>query len=414
MMAVRDLHRVVGRGRLPAAGLLAVGLALAAACAPAAPPSPTAEPAKPPAQKAVTTAVPAKPTAAPPSQPKPAAPAPTKEAAKPATKPTTPTELAVYQGADRQQLLEEGARREAKLTWYTSLAGPIVERLIAGYKQKYPFVAAEAFRAAENELVTKATQEAQAGQQVFDVIETPPAATRVLWDAGLLAPYFSPPLAQFPEALKTGEKNGVVESATVRISYIGFGYNTALIAESAVPRTHQDLMNPGLTGKLALAGTTTGHRWVGSVLKAMGEERGKAFLKEFADRQKPTVQQVSGKALLDLIAKGEVPASPTIFRDHVLQAEQEQKAPVKWVPLDPVVGNAGQGGFAAKTKNPHAALLFLDYLFSDGQKVLKDNFYSTGLEKMPFTPWIPEQGKTTAEIEKDIKLWDATFKGTFR
>src|SRR4051794_18498163 len=55
-------------------------------------------------------------------------------------KPTTVAELAGYQGADRQQVLEEGARREGKLTWYTSLTGPIIDRLLAGYQQKYPYV----------------------------------------------------------------------------------------------------------------------------------------------------------------------------------------------------------------------------------------------------------------------------------
>ena len=63
-------------------------------------------------------------------------------------------------------VLEAGARQEGQLTWYTSLTGPIIDRLLAGYKQKYPFVEPEAFRAAENELLTKSTQEAQAGRQV--------------------------------------------------------------------------------------------------------------------------------------------------------------------------------------------------------------------------------------------------------
>ncbi len=401
----RSLSHILRLWARPVA-VTAMLFALVTACAPA--PSPTTAPSKPAEQATAAPKAPAespaKPTVAPAD----------KTAQKPTARPTTPTELALYKGSDRQQILEEGARKEGRLTWYTSLAGPIVDRIVDGFKKKYPFVQAEAFRAAENELVTKATQEAQAGQQVFDVMETPPSATRILFEAGLLAPYYSPALAELPDALKTGLKDGVVESATVRVSYIGFGYNTRLVPENAVPKSHADLLNPGLTNKVALAGTSTGHRWVGSVLQAMGEDKGRQFLVEFAEKQKPTVQQVSGKALLDLIAKGEVAASPTIFRDHVLQAEKEQGAPVKWVPLDPVVGNAGQASFAAKTKYPHAALLFLDYLLSDGQQVLRDNYYTVGLDKVSFTPWIPEQGKTAAQIEKDLKLWESLFRSTFR
>src|SRR5581483_639978 len=236
-----------------------------------------------------------------------------------------------------------------------------------------------AFRAAENELLTKATQEAQAGRQVFDVIETPPTAIRLLEDAGLLTPYYSPPLASFPDMAKTPANGGLVDSALVRISYIGFGYNTTLIPASAVPKTAQDLLNPALAGKLALAGTTTGDRWAASVLHGLGEQRGRELLQQIASQQKPVVPQVSGKA-----------------------------------PLDPVVGNAGQGALAAKAPHPHTALLFLDYLYSDGQKLLEDNFYSTGATPVSFAPWMPEQGKTAAQIENDVTQWNATFNAIFR
>jgi anti-anti-sigma regulatory factor len=145
--------------------LLAAALVLAAACGPSAPASsPASTPAGEPA----------------------------------GGKPSTPAELAVFQGSDRQQVLEVGARREGRLTWYTSLAGDIVDRLLEGYKEKYPFMQTEVFRAAENELVTRATQEAQAGQHVFDVIESQVAAIRLLYDGNLLAPYSSPGVANVP------------------------------------------------------------------------------------------------------------------------------------------------------------------------------------------------------------------------
>ncbi len=329
-------------------------------------------------------------------------------------KPATLAELAKYQGADRQQILEEGARKEGKLTWYTSLAGPIVDTLANDFKRKYPSVQVDVFRGAENELLTRATQEAQAGQQVFDAIESPPTTIELLADAKLLASYYSPFLKNLPDALKSGVGGATVLSATVRVSYIGFGYNTNLISAADVPKTFQDLLKPQLAGKMALAGSTTGNRWLGSILHAMGDEKGKQFLSQLASQQKPKVQQMSGKALMDLVAKGEVAASPTIFRDHVLQLAGQQGSPVKWVPLDPVVGNAGQGALAAKAPHPNAALLFLDYLLTDGQKILEQNFYSVPTTPVSFQPWLPEEGKATAQIEADVKLWEATFKSTFR
>ena len=324
-------------------------------------------------------------------------------------------ELATYQGSDRQQILEAGARAEKKLTWYTSLAGEIVDRMAEGFKKKYPFIDVEIFRGTESELVTRATQEAQAGQPSFDVLETQVTAIKLLYDGQLLINYSSPTVKNVPEEFKTRIGSGdVVESATDRVSIISFGYNTNLIPESAVPKTYQDLMNPALKGKLALSGTNTGQRWLGSILNILGEEKGKQWLADFSKQQQPRVQQVSGKALLDLIAKGEIPASPTIFKDHVDLAVQETKAPVKWVPLEPVVGNPGQAALAAKAPHPNAALLFIDYLFGDGAKVFQQNAYTTAADKVPFKLWIPERGKSLKDIEKDTKLWNDLFKSTFR
>jgi iron(III) transport system substrate-binding protein len=323
-------------------------------------------------------------------------------------------ELAAYQGADRQKLLEEGARKEGTVSWYTSLAGDIIDRHAEAFRAKYPFVKVEIFRGAENELVTKITQETQAQQPSFDVLESQISAIKLLFDAKVMTPYYSPNVAAIPDDFRTKLPSGLYESATDRISLISFGYNTNLIPASAVPKTLNDLMNPALRGKLSVTGTTTGQRWVGMVLNQMGDDRGKQWLADFGAQQKVTVQQVSGQALLDLIAKGEVPASPTIFRDHVDLAATQKKAPVKWVPLEPAVGNTGQVGMALKAPHPYAALLFIDYLFADGAKVFHDNQYTTATDKLDFKVWVPERGKTTEQIDKDTKLWSDVFKSVFR
>src|SRR5579862_3486636 len=125
----------------------------------------------------------------------PAAPAPSSSPAPAAaggSTPSTPAALAAYQGADRQQLLEAGARKEGTLTWYTSLAGSILDSLTNGFKAKYPYLNVQVYRGDESDILTKATQEAQANKPVFDVVEVTPTASLLLTDAKLLAPYYSP------------------------------------------------------------------------------------------------------------------------------------------------------------------------------------------------------------------------------
>jgi iron(III) transport system substrate-binding protein len=328
--------------------------------------------------------------------------------------PTAPPDVARYQGADRQQVLEAGARKEGSVSWYTVMAGDAVDALSNGFKQKYPGVQVDVFRADAGEIVTRATQEAQAGKQVFDVVDMSSPQIDQLAEAKLFTPYFSPSVANFSPDVKFGANGALVDSASDWTTIIGFGYNTQLIPDSAVPKTQADLLNPALSGKMTLAGTSTGFNWVGSILKGMGDDAGHKFLDQFAKQQKPSVQQISGKAVLDLVAKGEVPASPTIYRDHVRQAAA-QKAPVAWVPLEPVATLATKLYFAAKAPHPDAGLLFVDYaLGAEGQQILKDHFYTTGGEKLPYQLWLPGEGKPVADATKEAQSWADLCKAYFR
>ena len=327
--------------------------------------------------------------------------------------PTTPPDVARYQGADRQQMLEAGAHKEGTVTWYTAIAGDVITALTNGFQQKYPYIKLNVFRADEVQVMSRISQETQANTASFDVTDLNGGATEILKESKLVTPYFSPALANIDDGLKLDPNGKLVNGANDWATIIGFGYNTTLVPKDAVPKSTADLMNPALVGKMALAGTTTGYNWVGSVLAGMGETAGKQWLTDFANKQKPAVQQISGKALLDLIAKGEVPASPTIYRDHVRQA-QASNAPVAWIPLDPDVSLVNYVVLDTKAPHPFAGMLFVDYLLSDGQQVLKDNFYTTGSEKLPFKTFIPYADKTTTQYDAATKAWADLFKADFR
>src|SRR5918994_7270429 len=97
-------------------------------------------------------------------------------------------------------------------------------------------------------------------------------------------------------------------------------------------------------GKMSIAGTSTGVRWVGSVPIIMGRE----FLNKLAE-QEIKVQNISGAALAGLVVSGEVPLSPTIFDANVTLAKQKG-APVEWRPLEPVVTTVGSAALRAKPR----------------------------------------------------------------
>ena len=57
---------------------------------------------------------------------------------------STAAELAKYAGADRERLLYEGAKKEGKLTWYTSLS--TYKEVAKVFESKYPGVTVEFYR----------------------------------------------------------------------------------------------------------------------------------------------------------------------------------------------------------------------------------------------------------------------------
>src|SRR4026207_237198 len=103
-----------------------------------------------------------------------------------ARKPATIEELAKYLGADREQLLYNGAKSEGKITWYTSLAGGSFKAMGSALEKKYPGVTVEAFRASGSELTIKLEEESKAGRNIADAIETTEGNLMFMRDGNLL------------------------------------------------------------------------------------------------------------------------------------------------------------------------------------------------------------------------------------
>jgi iron(III) transport system substrate-binding protein len=319
-----------------------------------------------------------------------------------------------YTGEDRTEKLIEGAKQEGRVSWYTSLAGPIVQEISKAFQEEYPEIKLDVYRAGSNDVGTRMRQEAMAGQSKADVVETTSAVAMQLRESGIAAPYYSPHAADMAADYKTPAEGDLVWGAASRISPIGFGYNTSRLPENAVPGSFQDLLDPKLKNKLALESTSTGVRWIGSVLHSMGDEAGREFLQKLAQNG-VRVEAVSGSALMGLVAQGEVASSPAVFRNH---AEQQSAAgaPVEWKPLDVVVGNIGNVMVVKDAKNPHAALLLADFILSEkGKQVLRAEHYALPSDDLPFKLWIPEAKlDTTEKYAKQYDAWQSLMSRVFR
>ena len=186
-------------------------------------------------------------------------------------RPKTLDELAVYTGSDRQQILLDGAKAEGKIVWYTSLSGNYKE-IVEAFKKKYPEINIDVYRAGSNDVAQRLVSEAQAGRYLADALEVTPGSLMLLRERNILKPYLSPDLAKYPEEAKTKADGNRVFWVTDRESYLGFAYNTRLIAANDVPKSFEDLLKPGLKGKMAISGEASSDRVIGAMAKYKGDE----------------------------------------------------------------------------------------------------------------------------------------------
>jgi iron(III) transport system substrate-binding protein len=151
-------------------------------------------------------------------------------------------------------------------------------------------------------------------------------------------------------------------------------------------------------------------RFIGAVIKAKGEE----FVKQLRGLD-IKMHMISGGAMHELMAAGEMPMSISIFRNHVLSGKPKG-APTEWVPMDLNPTNAGGVALPAGSNSPHAALLFIDFLLSpEGQKIFEEKFrFATSTKNYGFKRWYPEKGMTIEQYEKVEEHWKKMLRDLSR
>jgi iron(III) transport system substrate-binding protein len=314
-------------------------------------------------------------------------------------------ELAAYTGVDREQVLVSGAKNEGKVVWYTSLAGSSYKELAQGFEKKYPGIKVDVYRAASNELLAKIGAEANARQYLVDTIETTLPLLKSLREDAVLAVYKSPYLAKYPARAKENAGNGLYYWGVNRESFIGVGFNPNLIPRSVAPKNFDGLLNPQLRGKMGMTTSETGARMMGAMIKFKGEE----FVRKLK-AQDISLHSVSGRAIADMAISGEVPMSPSIFRDHAMESKLKG-APIDWLPMEAVPTNAGATAIIYQAPHPHAALLMADFILGpEGQKILEDLQFGSPAKDFGFKRWYPEAGLNTEQYDKEATRWQKVLR----
>lgn len=316
------------------------------------------------------------------------------------------SEVFMYKGADRDQRVLAGARKEGTVSMYTSLnlkdSVPITE----AFEKKYPGVKVALWRASSEKVVQRALTEARAGRYTPDVFETNGPEMDIFYREKLLDQFYSPNFKDLPAAAFPKHRYWVAD----RFNFFVLGYNTNLVKPGEVPNSYADLLKPRWAGKVGLEASDVD--WFGAVVKGMGEEKGLTFFRKLAESHP---QLRTGHTLIaELLASGEIPLAASVY-NHNVERLIKKGAPVKWKPLEPAFGRPNGIGVARNAPHPHAALLFVDFMLSrEGQELIKkrnrvpsSNAVDSPLNKFRYEMIDPAM--VLDESAKWEKLWSDLF-----
>ena len=326
-------------------------------------------------------------------------------------------QVAQYTKPDRTSMLIEGAKKEKRLVWYsTVITSQIGQPLADAFHRKYPFLTVQIYRGDSGTVAQKMIQEYRARSYKVDLIDGT-STSAMLRRTGFLQPFRSPELASYPAQFKDPDGYWGGEL----LYYMVLAYNTKLIPAGQTPKTYQDLLDPKWKGKIAWS-TSSGSgapTFVGNILTSMGQDKGTAYLKQLAGQGIHNINS-SGRSVLDQVVAGQFPIALQVFNDQV-DYSKAASAPVDWVPLQPVTGQVSRISLAGKAPHPDAEMLFLDFMFSkEGQQIIRQR---GGIPASPqveaLRPGLkPEAGKFTADYIQDqaatrLNQWSDLYQRLF-
>jgi iron(III) transport system substrate-binding protein len=270
---------------------------------------------------------------------------------------------ALYEGADRTARLIANAKLEGSLSLYASMAEKDLRRLVSEFERRYG-IKVNVWRSGKNRVLQRAVTEARAGRFEVDVVHNPSPEMELLHRERLLQEVRSPHQRELISEAVASHR----EWAGPRVYIFVQAYNTDKVKAEELPRTFRDLLDRRWKGRIAVEAKE--QEWFFTLVRHMGEENGLKFFRELVAANGLSVR--NGNALLNnLVVAGEVPLALTLY-SYLPEQSRRGGAPVNWIALQPTIAYTDGVGIMKRAPHPNAAVLFYDFVLSEGQTLLAE------------------------------------------
>ena len=305
------------------------------------------------------------------------------------------------------------AKKEGRVTWYTTVSIPESKQFMDMFEKQYPFIKVDLLRSGSGPLVNRIVSEYAARNYAADVLHgmLSRGGFPVLKQRNIIGRYESPERKFYSAELK--DKEGYW-SSTFQNTFV-LAYNKRNVKPDDVPKTYEDLLKPMWKGR-QIINDTDNFEWFDGLLKFWGRDKGMAYFRRLAHQDQ--IFQRGARGRIQLVAAGEAPL--TIGYGPHAQSYVNQGAPIEWVALEPVVVIVNTVSLAQRAPHPAAARLLIDFLLSKaGQVKLREmsRIPSRGDVESDPPRLIKGFKKLVQDIENEsmaesIKLFQQTFSLT--
>jgi len=302
------------------------------------------------------------------------------------------------------------AKKEGRVTWYTTVSIPESKQFMDMFEKQYPFIKVDLLRSGSGPLVNRIVSEYAAKNYAADILHgmSSRGGFTVLKQRNIIGRYESPERKFYSAELK--DKDGYW-SSTFQNTFV-LAYNKRNVKPDDVPKTYEDLLKPMWKGR-QIINDTDNFEWFDGLLKFWGRDKGLAYFRRLA--QQDQIFQRGARGRIQLVAAGEAPL--TIGYGPHAQSYVNQGAPIEWVALEPVVVIVNTVSLAQRAPHPAAARLLIDFLLSKaGQVKLREmsRIPSRGDVESDPPRLIKGFKKVVQDIENEsmaesIKLFQQTF-----
>jgi iron(III) transport system substrate-binding protein len=264
---------------------------------------------------------------------------------------------------------------------YSSLKDTQLAALQEGFVAKYPHIKMDFYTAGTGNVMTKLAAEQQAGGISADLIWVGDPTNYIDFkERGLLLAYDSPAAKEIPDRFKDEDHMYI----SGRLIMLGFVYNTLLLDEAQAPKTWQDLLKPEFKDNVAMTDPTTS----GTTLYTVAglTQSSKYGWSYFEQLKNNGIKLESGSsAVVNKVGAGEYLVSVGV--DYIARSLIAQGSPIGFIyPESDIPIIESPIAIIKNTRNVEAAKLLYDYIITEGQAILLEEY------TMPINPNLTLEG----------------------